>query len=97
LLYLKEDIGPSGIAAEDFVKVMCAWCVKEGEGGFLREKPPFEDASETHGMCLSHFHALRADLNQTTPATSRFSARRRARSVLSAVSMWIQAAVTRKI
>ena len=79
------------------MRVICAWCVKEGEGGFLREKPPFEDASETHGMCPSHFRALRADLNQTSPATSRSSSRRRVRSVLSALSMWIQTTVTRKI
>ena len=79
------------------MRVMCAWCVKEGEIGFLREKPPLADSNETHGLCLSHFHALRADLHQTTPATSSTFSRRRVRSVLSAVSMWIQAAVIRKV
>ena len=78
------------------MRVMCAWCVKEGEVGFLRDKPPFEDASETHGMCRSHFHALRVDIHQTASATWNPSSRRRVRSMLSIVSMWMRA-VTQKI
>ena len=41
------------------MKVICAWCIREGAGGFLREKAPFDDSSETHGLCDAHFHVLR--------------------------------------
>jgi hypothetical protein len=47
------------------VKVMCAWCIREGMRGFLREKAPLDDPSETHGLCEAHFHRLRST---TAPA-----------------------------
>ena len=48
----------------ELVKVLCAWCVRDGRPAFLREKWPFEDPSETHGLCGDHFTSLSASVNQ---------------------------------
>ena len=42
------------------VKVLCAWCVRDGRPALLREKGPLTDARETHGLCGEHFAALLA-------------------------------------
>ncbi len=34
--------------------VLCAWCVKADEPAFLREQPPYRDASISHGICPRH-------------------------------------------
>jgi len=36
------------------VRVVCAWCLKEGRPALVREKEPFEDPEETHGVCAVH-------------------------------------------
>ncbi len=46
------------------VKVLCAWCVRDGKQAFLREKLPLDDPSETHGLCGDHFISLRASVGQ---------------------------------
>ena len=43
------------------MKVICSWCTSEGRIGLVREKAPFADARETHGICARHFHKLGAD------------------------------------
>jgi hypothetical protein len=42
------------------VKVLCAWCVRDGKPAFLREKVPLDDPGETHGLCNDHFTSLSA-------------------------------------
>jgi hypothetical protein len=42
------------------MKVLCAWCVRDGRSAFLREKWPLTDLSETHGLCGDHFTTLLA-------------------------------------
>jgi hypothetical protein len=42
------------------MKVICAWCRKEGKSAFLREKPPLSNASETHSICRGHAAELRS-------------------------------------
>ncbi|MBL8044360.1 MAG: hypothetical protein JNL86_15735 [Nitrospira sp.] len=54
----------SGKEWGDNVKVLCAWCVRDGRPAFLREKWPFDDPSETHGLCGDHFTSLSASVNQ---------------------------------
>ena len=51
------------------MKVLCAWCVRDGRPAFLREKFPLEDPSETHGLCGDHFHSLSGRVEQVV--TSR--------------------------
>ncbi len=42
--------------------VVCASCQKEGRPAFLREKPPLEDRTVSHGYCGEHEARLRAEL-----------------------------------
>jgi len=44
------------------MKVICAWCQREGRSGFLREREPLDDPSETHGICLRHQQQVAATL-----------------------------------
>lgn len=34
--------------------IVCSWCRREGKSEYLGEKAPFDDASETHGICYVH-------------------------------------------
>lgn len=36
------------------MRVICAWCRQEGRPGFLGEREPLDDRSETHGICQRH-------------------------------------------
>jgi hypothetical protein len=36
------------------VRVICAWCQKEGRSGLLRVREPVDDVTETHGICDRH-------------------------------------------
>ncbi|MDR4478522.1 MAG: hypothetical protein R3B37_02065 [Nitrospira sp.] len=51
------------------MKVLCAWCVRDGRPAYLREKLPLDDPSETHGLCGDHFTSLSASVGQVV--TSR--------------------------
>jgi len=36
------------------VKVVCAWCERDGQPGDLGECEPSENPATTHGICSSH-------------------------------------------
>ena len=36
------------------MKVICAWCRREGCPAYLGEREPLSDTSETHGICRGH-------------------------------------------
>ncbi|MGH7230286.1 MAG: hypothetical protein ACREJU_02890 [Nitrospiraceae bacterium] len=36
------------------MKVVCAWCAKEGKLTLVDEKAPLDDWRETHGVCPAH-------------------------------------------
>ncbi|HEY7542819.1 MAG TPA: hypothetical protein VIF11_21960 [Methylomirabilota bacterium] len=36
------------------MKVVCAWCEREGQPSYLGEREPSENRATTHGICLSH-------------------------------------------
>lgn len=36
------------------MKVVCAWCRREGRPAILGEREPFDDPGETHGICGRH-------------------------------------------
>jgi hypothetical protein len=40
------------------MRVMCAWCQKEGKSGLLRIREPLDDPAETHGICERHQQAI---------------------------------------
>ena len=36
------------------MKIVCAWCAKEGKLTLVDEKAPVDDWRETHGVCPAH-------------------------------------------
>ncbi len=48
------------------MKVVCSWCQSEGKPGLIGEKPPLDDATETHGICRQH----EQQVLETFPAAS---------------------------
>jgi hypothetical protein len=65
----RDDLGPrapDGTPMAAFVlptmKVVCAWCVREGKPGDLGEREPLEDPGVTHSICAGHRDQLLEDL-----------------------------------
>lgn len=51
--------GPLALVGSDdqevtHMKLICAWCLKEGKAALMAETEPLEDQSETHGICPDH-------------------------------------------
>ena len=42
------------------MKIICSWCRQEGKTELVGEKAPFDDARETHGICVRHRHNVQA-------------------------------------
>ena len=42
------------------MKIVCSWCRQEGKSELVGEKAPFDDARETHGICVAHRDAVGA-------------------------------------
>ena len=40
------------------MRVICAWCQREGRSWLLRIGEPIDDTSETHGICDRHQQAM---------------------------------------
>jgi hypothetical protein len=38
--------------------VLCAWCCRNGEPGYLGEREPLDNPAATHGVCPSHKNQL---------------------------------------
>lgn len=36
------------------MKLVCAWCAKDGKPALMAEKEPLSDSTETHGLCPDH-------------------------------------------
>ena len=36
------------------MKIVCAWCEREGQPSYLGDREPSENLATTHGICLSH-------------------------------------------
>lgn len=49
------------------MKVICAWCIRDGRRGFLRDKAPLEDPRETHGLCDEHFRGMNSHGTNAAP------------------------------
>ena len=70
------------------MKVLCAWCVRDGKPAFLREKAPIDDPSETHGLCGDHFTSLSLSVRQVvTPKVWLLS---RANDLSWGLTRWVQ-------
>ena len=44
------------------LRAFCAWCQRDGGPSFLGEREPFDDDSETHGVCRRHLQYILAGL-----------------------------------
>jgi hypothetical protein len=44
------------------MKILCAWCLKEGKPGRMGECPPLDDPAETHAICPEHRQQVEAEL-----------------------------------
>jgi len=44
------------------MKILCAWCLKEGKPGHMGECEPLDDPSETHAICPVHRQQVEAEL-----------------------------------
>jgi hypothetical protein len=52
------------------MRVICAWCQKEGRSGLLRVREPLDDPTDTHGICDRHQQeVLEAFPSASFPAT----------------------------
>src|SRR5262245_64848135 len=40
------------------MRVLCAWCCREGLAGYLGEREPLENPEPTHGVCQPHLTQL---------------------------------------
>jgi hypothetical protein len=52
------------------MKVICSWCEAEGKPVIVREKEPFDDPDETHGVCAEHKAKLGTG-SDSSPALER--------------------------
>lgn len=44
------------------MRIVCAWCQREGRTGFLGFREPLSDMSVTHGICPEHYEGVLATL-----------------------------------
>lgn len=40
------------------MQILCAWCCRDGQPGYLGEREPLEDSEPTHGICARHTRQL---------------------------------------
>ena len=48
------------------MRILCAWCSREGQPDYLGEREPFDNPEPTHGICDRH----RAELLEALPSQS---------------------------
>ena len=65
------------------MKLLCAWCEKEGKPALNAEVEPKDDPTPTHGMCPAHraeaekeIEALRQQVNKDLQALREWTRRR---------------------
>jgi len=56
------------------MRVVCAWCERDGRPAFLREQAPLEDTATTYGICHRHEADVRASLRKSTARSESFTA-----------------------
>jgi hypothetical protein len=48
------------------MRILCAWCCREGQPGYLGEREPLDNPEPTHGVCPHH----KAELLESLPSRS---------------------------
>ena len=54
------------------MKILCAWCLKEGKPALMGERPPLDDPKESHGICPEHRLQVEVELTRTAEEAERF-------------------------
>jgi len=67
------------------MNIICSWCRQEGKPELVGEKAPFDDARETHGICVVHRHGVKARWQASIRTASRS---RVATGLFSALFRW---------
>ncbi len=44
------------------MKVVCAYCERDGRPSVIAEKPPYDNPALTHGICPHHLRLLREEI-----------------------------------
>jgi len=66
------------------MKVVCAWCERDGKPGYLGDRQSPENSATTHGICPSHAQQVLEDFTARS-YPSRHLVRRFLRAALSAL------------
>lgn len=53
------------------MKLLCAWCEKEGKPALMGEREPLDDPSETHGHCPEHRLEVEAEFARVKAEAER--------------------------
>lgn len=40
------------------MRILCAWCCRDGQPGYLGEREPLDNPEPTHGVCARHLVQL---------------------------------------
>jgi hypothetical protein len=48
------------------MQILCAWCCRDGQPGYLGEREPLDNQEPTHGICARH----KAQLLESLPSRS---------------------------
>jgi hypothetical protein len=48
------------------MQILCAWCLRDGQPGYMGEREPLDNPEPTHGICPRH----RAQLLESLPSRS---------------------------
>jgi hypothetical protein len=44
------------------MKILCAWCLKEGKPAHMGDREPLDDPTETHAICPEHRRQVEDEL-----------------------------------
>ena len=76
------------------MRVLCAWCCREGQPGYLGEREPLDNPEPTHGVCPHHKAQLLESLpSRSFPDAELLIVVRRERTPLYQQLAWLFAAV----
>ena len=83
----------SGVAE---MHILCAWCCREGQPGYLGEREPLDNPAPTHGVCARHKVELLESLpSRSFPDAELLVIVRRDRALLCEQLAWLFAATPR--
>ena len=50
----RVDVAPHSQPGALKMRVLCAWCCREGQPGYIGEREPLDNPEPTHGICAPH-------------------------------------------